>query len=151
MIEESFLINNIYNKYVSIFFAGIGAITGHFIGGWDTMAEFLILSMVVDFISGVAVGYSIKKINSKIFYKGVLKKFSILLVIAIATMLDYTVGNSTLLFRNATCAFYIANDCLSFLENLGKLGVPLPKKLTDALIQVKEKEKFEEKKESEGK
>ena len=68
-----------------------------------------------------------------------------MLVIAIATMLDYTVGNSTLLFRNATCAFYIANDCLSFLENLGKLGVPLPKKLTDALIQVKEKEKFEDK------
>ena len=145
MIKESFLINNIYNKYVSVFFAGVGAITGHFIGGWDTMAEFLILAMVVDFISGVAVAYSIKKINSKIFYKGVLKKFSILLVIAVATMLDYTVGNSTLLFRNATCAFYIANDCLSFLENLGKLGVPLPKKLTDALIQVKEKEKFEDK------
>ena len=75
MIKESFLINNIYNKNVSVFFAGVGAILGHYIGGWDTMAEFLILAMVVDFISGVAVGYSIKKINSKTFYKGVLKSF----------------------------------------------------------------------------
>lgn len=145
MEKEIMLLNNIYNKYLSVFFAGIGAILGHYIGGWDTMAEFLVLAMVVDFITGVAVAFSKKQIDSKIFYKGVFKKVSILLVIAVATMLDYTVGNSSLIFRNATCAFYIANDCLSFLENLGKAGVPLPKKLTDALIQVKDEETFNKK------
>ena len=47
-------------------------------------------------------------------------------------------------FRSAACGLYIANEGLSILENSGKLGLPLPKKLKNVLEQLHEKSDKEE-------
>ena len=33
--------------------------------------------------------------------------------------------------------FYICNECISLVENAGRIGVPVPKKLMDVLEQLK--------------
>ena len=47
-------------------------------------------------------------------------------------------GNSAQLFRNCTAFFFIANDSLSILENVGELGVKLPTFLRNTLIKLRD-------------
>ena len=42
--------------------------------------------------------------------------------------------------RSAVIGFYIANESISIVENAISLGVPMPKKFVDILIQFKETE-----------
>ena len=44
-------------------------------------------------------------------------------------------------FKSAVICFYLANEGISILENAGSIGVPLPKKLKDILIQLREDNK----------
>ena len=37
--------------------------------------------------------------------------------------------------------FYIANEYISLIENAGRLGVPIPKKLLDVLEQLKKEDR----------
>ncbi|MEG6523325.1 phage holin family protein [Desulfotomaculum sp. 1211_IL3151] len=48
-------------------------------------------------------------------------------------LLDKTTGLEDPLLRTMTIWFYIANEGLSTLENLGKIGVPLPSSLVKSL------------------
>ena len=41
--------------------------------------------------------------------------------------------------KNVATVFYVANECISLIENAGRLGVPVPKKLLDVLEQLKNK------------
>ena len=59
-------------------------------------------------------------------------------VAAVATILDNATGANGML-RALALGFYVANEALSLLENAGRMGVPLPRKLLDALEQVKAK------------
>ena len=42
------------------------------------------------------------------------------------------------IIRNLVIYFFVANDGLSVIENVGKMNIPIPKKLKDALIQLSE-------------
>jgi phage-related holin len=48
-------------------------------------------------------------------------------------------GGGGSLCRSAVIGFYLANEGLSILENAGRLGLPLPSFLREALRQLKEK------------
>lgn len=41
--------------------------------------------------------------------------------------------------RTAVIFFYLSNEGVSFLENAGHLGLPIPQKLKDALEQLHDK------------
>ena len=139
----------IYNKGISTLTAIIGTCTICFLGGWDKIIQCLIVFMVIDYITGVMSAYYLKELSSKVGFIGIAKKIVIILIITVAVMFDKAVGNTDMVFRTATCFFYIANEALSILENATKLGLPLPKKITEALLQLKNKENYE--KESEDK
>ena len=49
-------------------------------------------------------------------------------------------GGTSSVFRSATCGLYIANEGMSILENSGKLGLPMPKKLREVLEQLRDKD-----------
>ena len=139
----------IYNKGISTLTATIGTCTICFLGGWDKIIQCLIVFMVIDYVTGIMSAYYLKELSSKVGFIGIAKKIVIILIITVAVMFDKAVGNTDMVFRTATCFFYIANEALSILENATKLGLPLPKKITEALIQLKNKENYE--KESEVK
>ncbi len=115
------------------------------LGGWDKCFIILVSLMAVDYVTGVIAAVIAGKVDSEVGFKGILRKAAILLVIIVATQLDRLLNEGTWVFRTLVCYFYIANEGISILENVGKCGIPLPQKLVNALVQLKNKGEGEEK------
>lgn len=113
-----------------------GAIITHFMG-WSDMHEALIVIMAIDYITGIAAAYINPnlKLNSKKGFAGFCKKIVILCLIALSHELDMAMGQDSLT-QPFVVWFFIANEGLSILENAGKAGLPIPKKLRDTLEQL---------------
>lgn len=110
------------------------------LGGIDGLLQFLVFVMIADYITGLicgVVGVSEKttggKLSSKIMARGIAKKVSILIIVALANMMDVNIFHSSELLRDICIYAFIANESLSLLENAGLLGVPIPKKLKDTI------------------
>ena len=116
--------------------AFIGTCLTYLIGGWDATLKILAILMAIDYLTGVMVAFTDKKIDSGVGFKGLLKKATIFLVIIIAHQLDLATGQE-LVFKTMACYFYIANEGISITENVGNLGVPLPEFLLTALNKIK--------------
>ena len=67
------------------------------------------------------------------FYKG---NVGILICVIVAVMADKVLGTDNTL-RLAIILCFCGNEGISILESLTKLGVPIPQKLLDALLQLK--------------
>lgn len=109
------------------------------LGGWDMALEILLIVMILDYITGVASAFHTKTVSSSEDYLGILKKASIFAIVILAAQLDRLTGNAHSLFRNCTAFFFVANDALSILENVGELDIPLPSFLKNALIKLRDK------------
>lgn len=118
--------------------AGVGSFVGYLFGGWSVLLQVLLTLMVIDQISGLLASYKEGKLSSKVGFKGIAKKVVTLLVIVVAHNLDEAFGTGETI-RDAAIFFYIANELLSFIENVGRIGVPLPPQLTNAVSVLKGK------------
>ena len=123
--------------------AGAGAVTGHLFGGWDVFVQVLLIFVIVDYVTGIIAGGANGKLNSKVGFRGILKKVMIFIIVAVAHWVDIVVGSTTgeeiAIFRDATIFFYVANELLSIIENAGEMGVPIPEKLMNAVEILKGK------------
>ena len=133
-----------WDKIVKSLAAIAGAIAGLF-GGWDLMLQVLVIFMITDYVTGWVVailGNSVKTesghLDSRISWKGILKKGLALAVVLLGTMLDKAIGQDHA-FRTMATWFYIANEGLSILENLALAGVPFPTGFKNMLEQLREK------------
>lgn len=122
--------------------ATAGTFLAHALGGWDAALQVLVSLMAVDYITGVLVAALWQRSNksetgaldSKAGFRGLCKKGVILLVVWIATLLDSAIG--AVYVRTAVVLFFIGNEGISLLENIGLMGVPFPsflKKMLEAL------------------
>lgn len=122
-------------KLVSVIsFLGTGF---YLLGGFDKALECLIVVVVLDYITGVISAWYNKKLDSKIGIKGIVKKFTYFLLVVLSVQIDKTLGQVGII-RNLVIYFFVANDGLSILENIGKMNIPIPKKLKEALLQLSE-------------
>lgn len=126
-----------WDKFVSLGVAGVGTVAAKYLGGADEILTVLISLMVLDYILGLMCGFRERKLSSETGFYGILKKMTILIIIAVAVAID-TQTNSQGLIRNMAIYFYAAMEGISILENAGRIGVPIPEKLKDALLQLKE-------------
>ena len=124
--------NNIVNAIGAV---SAGLIT-YLFGVQDTLLNALLAAVVLDYATGVVAAYLAGTLSSKVGFKGLAKKFFILCIVAMANILDDATGAGGML-RNMVLGFYIANEALSLSENGARLGVPMPEKLKDALVQIK--------------
>lgn len=115
-----------------------GVIVTNWLGGWDKALQVLLLLMLVDYITGVLGAIKTKVINSDVMFWGGVRKITVLFVIGLATMLDDWVQPGLPIFRTAAVYFYAGREGLSVIENLGKIGVPLPAKVKQFLAQLSE-------------
>lgn len=122
------IINNVISILATYFI--------YLVGGIDVAFISLLVIMALDYITGVLSAIYNKKLNSKIGYKGILKKASYLLVIALGVILDKLLGQTGSV-RTLIIYFFVANDGISILENVGEMNIPLPKKLKELLDQLK--------------
>lgn len=110
----------------------------YLIGGFDIAIQSLLIVMVVDYLTGIASAIYNKELSSKIGFKGIIKKFCYLLVVALSVVIDNLTGQSGLI-RTLVIYFFVANDGLSIIENMAEMDVKLPQKLIDSLEQIKKK------------
>ena len=109
----------------------------YLLGGWDIALQTLLIVIVIDYVSGICKAIYNKKLNSKVGIKGIIKKFAYLLTVALAVERDKITGGTGAI-RTLVIYFFVANDGISILENLGGMGIPLPKKLTEVLEQLRD-------------
>lgn len=127
---------NIFNSIV----AALGVIFGFLYGELDGLLITVIVLMAVDYISGVASSFVLKTTSSKIGWIGIVKKFTMLLILAVAHILDVNVlnvGEGGAALMTLVEFLFISNEGLSIIENAGKIGIKLPKQLKNALVQLK--------------
>ncbi len=109
----------------------------YLLGGWDVALLVLCSFMAIDYLTGVIIAVINKKLSSEVGFKGLAKKLFIVLMLILAVLLDRLVGNPEWIFRTLVAYFYIANEGVSIVENIAVLGVPIPKRIIDALEQLK--------------
>ena len=71
-------------------------------------------------------------------FKGLLKKIVMFIVIAVAYSIQKLL-NDAIALREIVIMFYICNEALSLLENAA-MFIPIPDKLKDVLLQLRDKE-----------
>lgn len=132
----------------SFFLIGLGAIgsvISELFGGWTSAMTTLVIFMLIDYITGVLVAAVFKKSNktedggleSKAGWKGLIRKFSTLLIVLISIRLDI-IFNTTII-SNCVVFTFLANELLSLLENVGLMGIPLPSVLTEVISVLNKK------------
>jgi len=126
-----------WDKILSTSLAILGGCVNYLWGGWDMVLKTLVLFMVLDYVLGVICGFKDKKLSSAVAFKGIFKKITILIVIAVAVHLD-NLFNTQGTVRSMAIFFYAGLEGISILENAGRMGVPIPEKLKEALVQLKE-------------
>ena len=124
------LISNVFSVILTTFV--------YLVGGFDIAIKSLLIVIVIDYLTGIASAIYNKELSSKVGFKGIIKKFSYLLVVALSVVIDKLLGQSGLI-RTLVIYFFVANDGLSIVENMAEMNIKLPKKLIDALEQIKKK------------
>lgn len=115
---------------------GLMAMAIGWLGGYDKFLELLLLLMLADYLSGVAGAVKTKTLSSDIMFWGGIRKVTVLFVIGLAASIDGWVQPGAPIFRLAAILFYIGRESLSVIENFGVLGVPMPDKLKEYLLQL---------------
>lgn len=118
--------------------AAIGGLIGGFLGGLDGFMYTLIAFVVIDYVTGFMCAIVDHKLSSEVGFRGIFKKICIFLLVGIANLIDvYVIGQGAVL-RTAVIFFYLSNEGVSILENVGRLGLPIPEKLRAVLAQLKD-------------
>jgi toxin secretion/phage lysis holin len=129
---------------------GITAVGGSLItmlyGGWSELLTALCIFMAVDFVTGWIASGIEGKLSSNVGFKGIARKMSILLIVAMGHLMDNVLGTQNELFESACIYFYLANEALSIIENTARMGLPIPDVLHKAIALVNEKAEEKEEK-----
>lgn len=112
----------------------------YLVGGLDVALGCLLVCIILDFMSGVVKAYITKDLCSSIGFKGILKKVSILIIVMLSVLIDRVTGESGAI-RTLVIYYFVANEGLSIIENLGEAGVPIPAIIKDSLKALRKESK----------
>ncbi|ENZ6570540.1 holin family protein [Enterococcus faecalis] len=127
-----------YLNTITMLLSIFGGIVVRLLGGLDQLLDVFLFLIIVDFITGWIKAIATKELSSRIGMFGIAKKVTMLFVVAVAVRVEKVVGNN-LPIREMVLIFYIANEGLSFFENIATF-IPMPKKLKELFIQLKNKD-----------
>lgn len=116
--------------------AGIGTVLVYLWGGFDVAMQCLLIAIALDYVSGIIKAFVLKQLSSNVGFKGILKKVGILVVVALAVLIDRVTGESGAI-RTLVIYYFVANEGLSIIENAGKSGLPIPHSIKEALEALK--------------
>lgn len=107
----------------------------------------LIAVMLIDYISGMTKAWITSQLNSRTGIIGIIKKVCYLLIVAVGCVADYLITTLTVKLGIEAGQFYavgitvtiwlIINECISILENVAVIGVPVPRLLTKIIGKLK--------------
>ena len=119
--------------------ACVGAAIASLFGGWTCAMTTLVILMFIDYVTGIIVAgvfhnspkCSGGALSSAVGFNGICSKFVILLIVVVACRVDLLLDTN--IIRDATCIGFCANELVSITENAGLMGIPLPRKLVEAI------------------
>lgn len=114
----------------------VGGFIASLFGAWNTLLWALIITMSLDYVSGIIKAVYTNTMSSKIGFKGLLKKISILVIVALANVVQELTGDNVAI-REIVIMFYIANEGISILENVAAVSTKMPQALKDILLQLR--------------
>ena len=107
----------------------------------------LFIVMVVDYISGMVRSWVNGELSSRVGILGIVKKISYLLAVVVAIVTDWIVQTAAgqlgvdfggfFYFGLLVTIWLVLNECISILENISELGVPLPSFLMTMIQKLK--------------
>jgi toxin secretion/phage lysis holin len=117
--------------------ASAGAFLVWLFGGWDALAQALVLLIGLDVLGGLVQAFYERNLNSSIMRKGLIRKTGYFAAIALAVLMDRALFQSAPAFRTLVLSYLCVNEALSVLEHLAAIGVPLPAQLKRALEKLR--------------
>lgn len=107
----------------------------------------LVCIMIIDYVTGMISAWVNAELSSKKGIIGIVKKICYLFAIAAAMGIDWLIYSGmtqigiqldyTIFFGVLVTIWLIINEIISILENLAKIGVPLPKFLMTVIQRLK--------------
>lgn len=107
----------------------------------------MIVAMVIDYITGMMSAWLNAELSSKKGIKGIVKKVSYLALVAVAMIVDWLICcglqqinvdiKYTVFFAVLVAVWLIINELISTLENLSRMGVPIPNFLKKIINRLK--------------
>lgn len=131
-----------WDKVTSAGIAVCGSMASRVFGSWDLAFQTLVILMAIDYLTGIGCAYQLKTISSRVGMLGIFKKIMMLAVIAVAVAVENVLKTNGAV-RNLALFFYIGMEGISILENAVRMGVGVPDKLKESLVQLKEGNKKE--------
>lgn len=105
---------------------GLIACFGWFFGDLDGILSLLIALAVIDYFSGLCVGWFQHNLSSATGFKGIARKSLMFALVGIANLIDHYTGGEPIALKVVVCLFYASNEGISILENSQKLGLKIP-------------------------
>ena len=107
----------------------------------------LVAVMIIDYITGMVAAWKGKELSSKKGVFGIVKKVCYLALVCVGMGVDWLIYSGlrqvgvaldyTIFFGVLVTVWLIINELISILENLGSVGVPLPKFLVTIVKRLK--------------
>lgn len=108
----------------------------------------LLCVMVLDYVSGMARAWIKNELSSSIGFRGVVKKLCYMMAVAVAVTADFILqlAAERAAFDLSGCYFcallvvvwLTLNECISILENISDIGVPVPAFLLSVVKRLKQ-------------
>ena len=117
--------------------AALASLVCALIGGWDVLAQALVLLIGLDVAGGLAQAFYERNLNSSIMRKGLIRKTGYFAAIVLAVLVDRALFQSAPAFRTLVLSYLCVNEALSVIEHLAAVGVPLPAQLKRALEKLR--------------
>lgn len=140
------------NKELQMFISAAFAGLLYYLGIVSIPIVMLICAMVIDYATGIMAAWTNSELSSKRGVKGIVKKVGYLALVVAAMILDWLIFQGlqqinvnlhySIFFAVFVTVWLIINELISTLENLSRIGVPIPnfmKKLIDRLKTTVEK------------
>ena len=127
-----------FAKLYNTLITGIIGIIGYLFGDINGLLVALLIAMSLDFVTGIIVAVVKHELSSNICGKGIAKKVLMLCIVVVGHLVDSAVIGEGAAIQNLVVIFYLANECISLLENSARLGVKYPDNLIKILEQLRE-------------
>jgi len=132
-----------FQMIVSAAFAGLM----YYLGIVSIPIIILICAMIIDYATGMTAAFYNAELSSKKGIKGIIKKVGYLALVAAAMILDWLISqglqqinvnmNYSVFFAVLVAVWLIINELISVLENLSRMGVPIPNFLKNLINRLK--------------
>lgn len=124
----------------------IGTVIVQLFGGRTAALNTLLILMLLDYITGLIVAGVFQNsrksrsggLESRAGRDGLIRKGITLMIVIMAHRLDILAGTSCI--RDGVIIAFCTNECISLTENAGLMGIPIPKRLAEAIEVLKGEE-----------